>query len=218
MSKIVVSGELKKTPVHLIACGMMREEMEVVFEGFAAAGRPVPAGVTYLDPALHVRLERLEAALDDSFRQLVPVCGRGRVQAVYGRLCHPDLPDLVARHGGTPPAVDNCFGYLLGPEKKRLEAEASTYFLTTGWLARWEKIFRVDHGWDEVDARLNLGLFERIVLIDDGLHPYGDEDILAFFDYAQVPIEIVPANLEHLAKSLLTLLEPAESEPGQAAV
>lgn len=212
--------ETRTAPIHFVACGMLREELEAIFAGFAAAGRPMPASVTYLDPALHVRLERLESALDENLQKLVAVHGRGRVQAVYGRLCHPDLPNLITRHGGTPFAVDNCFEFLLGPAKRKLEAEAPTYFMTTGWLARWEKIFRVDHGWDEVEARLNLGRFERIALIDDGLHAYTDEDILAFFDYAQVPVEIVPANLEYLATLLISRLERPEQageEPERAA-
>ncbi len=45
--------------------------------------------------------------------------------------------------------------------------------------------------------RINLGRYARILVIDPSLNSLSDEEVLAFFDLAQVPVEVV-----HLALGL----------------
>ena len=52
-------------------------------------------------------------------------------------------------------------------------------------------------GWDEVDVRINLGRYDRILLLDSGIDPITNDEILMFFDLAQVPIDIEPLQLDH---------------------
>lgn len=92
----------------------------------------------------------------------------------------------------------------LGPHKKDLEKN-HTMIMTPGWVRAWPEIMKA-LGWDEVDVRMNLGRYERILLLDCGAHPLSDEEILWFFDLAQIPIEIEPLDLGHFKKMLKQLL------------
>jgi len=44
------------------------------------------------------------------------------------------------------------------------------------------------------------------LLIDTGLSQVNDEELLEFFEYTQVPVEIYPADLDHLKKEILNAL------------
>jgi len=95
---------------------------------------------------------------------------------------------------------------LLGEKMAELDAEAKTFYLTSGWLENWRKIFMEGLGWDAVDARQNFGYYDRILLLDTGIVPIDDMNLLEFYDYAQVPVETMPVdpdNLRILLKQLL---------------
>jgi hypothetical protein len=62
-------------------------------------------------------------------------------------------------------------------------------------------------GWDEVDVRINLGRYDRILLIDTGVAAVPDEEILSFYDLVQVPIEIEPVNLEYFNNLINQILD-----------
>jgi hypothetical protein len=62
-------------------------------------------------------------------------------------------------------------------------------------------------GWSEVDVRINLGRYERILVIDPGLEPLTDEETLVFFDLVQVPVEIKKIDLSVFRGLLAKLLE-----------
>jgi len=44
-------------------------------------------------------------------------------------------------------------------------------------------------GWDELDARMNMGRYDRILLFDGDINPLRDEELIGFFDLVQVAIE-----------------------------
>jgi hypothetical protein len=80
-----------------------------------------------------------------------------------------------------------------------------------GDLENWRKIFVEGLKWDEIDARQNFGYYDRILLLDTGITPVDDEKILEFFDYTQVPVEILPIDLEHFRREVEKLLEEGKS-------
>jgi hypothetical protein len=61
--------------------------------------------------------------------------------------------------------------------------------MTPGWIRAWPDIM-ASLGWDAVDVRQNLGRYNRILLLEPGISPLTDDEILAFFDLIQVPIDI----------------------------
>jgi hypothetical protein len=62
-------------------------------------------------------------------------------------------------------------------------------------------------GWDETDARLNFGVYDVIIVLDFGLEPIEDLDVLEFFDFTETEAEIVPATLEHFRARVAETLQ-----------
>jgi hypothetical protein len=62
-------------------------------------------------------------------------------------------------------------------------------------------------GWNEVDVRINLGRYERILIVDAGIEPLTDEETLSFFDLVQVPVEIGKIDLSIFRDLLSGLLD-----------
>ncbi len=89
---------------------------------------------------------------------------------------------------------------------KELE-QNHTMVMTPSWVRLWPESMKRLLGWTEVDFRINLGRYERILVLDPGLVPLTDEEILEFFDLVQVPVEVEPLSLDHFHRVLMQLLE-----------
>lgn len=180
--------------INIISCGIFKKEVEVILKELGLKN-----DVNFLDPGLHVNFNRLEEGV------------RGEIQrqekalptiVIIGQACHPDMSSILDAEKAIGISTANCFEALLGDEKKKLDAETNTYYITSGWFENWHKIFKQDMGWTEVDARMNLGFYDRILLLDTGLCEITDEKLIEFFDFVQVPIEVKKVTLDHL-KSLV---------------
>jgi hypothetical protein len=157
--------------------------------------------VRFLSPGLHVNLDSLRATLEASL--LTVQDSTEPLVLLYGNQCHPDIGKIGEQYGAEISRAKDCIGILLGEEElANLSAEARTFYLTPGWLDNWEVIFREGLGWDEVDARQNFGIYERVMLLDTGVMPLDEERILSFFDYCGIPIEIHQVSLDKLAAML----------------
>ncbi len=77
--------------------------------------------------------------------------------------------------------------------------------MTPGWVRVLPQIMQ-SLGWDEVDVRINLGRYKRILIVDSGVKSLSDEDVLAFFDLTQVPLEIELLDLGHFRHEVAELL------------
>ncbi|NPV28995.1 MAG: DUF1638 domain-containing protein [Firmicutes bacterium] len=175
----------------IVCCGILKEELKCLMEGRED-------DVFYLDPGQHVEPDRLAQIVRETLKSLA---GKN-VLLVIGTQCAPDLEKLAGEYGARIVPAKNCIEMLLGDDLARLDSEAKSFYLTTGWLENWRKIFVEGLKWDEVDARQNFGYYDRILLLDTGLSPIDDEKILEFYDYTQVPIEIMPVKLDNLRKLL----------------
>lgn len=187
--------------LKILACGIMRHELE-----FLLKERNVETG--YIDAALHIDENRLADALTGALEE-----SGGDVPVVIGAHCHTDMERIITAHNSRLINAASCIEMLLGGEEKaRLDAESNTFYLTSGWLEQWRAIFIDGQKWDAVDARQNFGYYDRILLLDTGVIPIDDEKILEFYEYTQVPIEIMPVDLRHLNKLLGELIDQDESK------
>ncbi|HHW42402.1 MAG TPA: DUF1638 domain-containing protein [Desulfotomaculum sp.] len=192
----------------LICCAILRPELEHLFAELAADSGEDDLPRFYLEPALHVDLDKLKQALASA---LSATAGEGkRPLIVYGRLCHPEIESLVGEYGAKISPAVNCIELLLGEDMAAIEKEAKTFYLTPGWLENWKQIFVEGLGWDSIDARQNFGMYDRILLLDTGVTPLDEEKILEFFDYTQVPVEIRQVDLENLRCNIRLLLEEVD--------
>jgi len=142
---------------------------------------------------LHADLPRLE-------EQLTKVLEESQIdgtekQVFFGSGCHPEIYHISKRFGADIPPVKNCLEAFFGENAEELEKNR-TMLMTPGWIRAWPSIME-GLGWDEVDVRINLGRYDRILLLDPGIDPLTDEEILMFFDLTQIPIEIEHLPLDH---------------------
>ena len=180
----------------LIACKVLEKEL------LHALPSGADVEVVWLEAGLHASLPRLEealkAAVDKAMRS-----GR-TVRLLYGQGCHPEIASFLAHQGVAAFPVKNCIEALLGRYAPELK-DTKTMLMTPGWVRAWPAMMEA-LGWNEVDVRINLGRYERILVLDAGLEPLSDEETLLFFDLVQVPLEVRRIDLSLFRELLAELL------------
>ncbi len=185
--------------MKLITCGIYERELKQVMtenQALFAGFEPV-----FLAPALHVDLKELEQELNRCFiQESVDI-------VLYGANCLPELQEMCRTQGCSLPHGKDCIQVIAGKDfLDQLSQNSKDFYLTPGWLEHYEAIFRVGLGWDTIDARQNFGIYDRIVLLDTGVRPIDDLEILEFYEYSQVIVETIPISLKHFTKCLRELL------------
>jgi len=181
--------------MNIVGCGIFRREVEHL--------RPnLSPEVRWLSPGLYTDLERLGQELAGGER--LPDSA-----FLFGAACHPDLPALAASRGGASLPGKDCIAAFLSEEERRTLEARKAFVITPGWLRHWREIFQEGLHWDEVDARQNFGFYDSIVLLDFGLEPIDDLQVLEFFEYTQKPIEVVPASLDRFRDQIDDLTAPS---------
>jgi len=180
-----------------IGCSILKNELKQVMQEMGLQNKMV-----FIDAALHVNIDRLETALRGKLEETSSI---GQPIILVGNKCHPDM-DLIAKdYDGQVVPRANCLELLLGDKMKELNKDAKIFYTTSAWLSKWKEIFMTELGWDEIDGRQNFGYYDKILLLDWGT-PIDDLDVLEFYDYTQVPIEIYPITLDNLKAELSKLL------------
>lgn len=182
--------------MNLVGCGIFRREVEHLCPNLP------PEEVRWLPPGLHTDLESLGQELAGS------AAGHSGSAFLFGAACHPDLPALAASRGAACLPGKDCVAAFLSDAERRVLEARKALVLTPGWLQHWREIFLEGLHWDEVDARQNFGFYDAIVLLDFGLEPIDDLQVLEFFEYTQTPIEMVPASLERFREQCEALVQP----------
>jgi hypothetical protein len=177
----------------VIACKIFYDELQSVLPSDA------DIKVVWIEAALHVNLNHLESELKAALAD--GATNAAAIQLFLGVGCHPDIVKLSKEYGATVSPVKNCLEAFLGAKTKELEKDG-TMIMTPGWIRAWPSMMAA-LGWNEVDVRINYGRYNRILVLEPGINPLSDEEILEFFDLTQIPIEIEPLELDHF-KSLLT--------------
>jgi hypothetical protein len=181
----------------LIACKVLEKEL------LHALPDDADVEVVWLEAGLHASLPRLEEALTTAIAGAKP--SERKVCLLYGQGCHPEIGSFLASQGVATFPVKNCIEALLGNNAPEIK-DTKTMIMTPGWVRAWPGIMKA-LGWNEVDVRINLGRYERILVIDPGLEPLTDEETLVFFDLVQVPVEIKKIDLSVFRGLLAKLLE-----------
>jgi len=182
----------------LIGCSILEKEIEQVLKEMDLENE-----VVFIDAALHVDIDRLEVALRGKLEETSEI---GKPIILVGNKCHPDIELIAKEYDGQIIPRANCLEMLLGDKMKELNKDAKIFYTTSAWLAKWKEIFTGGLGWDEIDGRQNFGYYDKILLLDWGT-PIDDLDVLEFYDFTQVPIEIYPITLENLKQEITRLLK-----------
>ena len=181
----------------LIACKVLEKEL------LHALPPDADAEIVWLEAGLHASLPRLEAALKTAIDRAMG--SERKVCLLYGQGCHPEIGSFLAHQGVAAFPVKNCIEALLGRDAPELK-DTKTMLMTPGWVRAWPAMMEA-LGWNEVDVRINLGRYERILVLDAGIEPLTDEETLLFFDLVQVPLEVRRIDLSVFRELLVELLE-----------
>jgi hypothetical protein len=196
--------------VRIVSCGIFEPELEQVLKQIREEYPPdVEISVTYVPPALHVDYDRLKEGITSALSMVT----EDKRVLLFGSMCHPEIGEFTENYHVVRLAPGNCVELILGKERQReIEKSARVFYLTPGWLHNWEQIFKQGQGWDEIDARINFGFYDKILLLDTGVSEFNDEGILEFFEYTQVPIEIESVDLAVFKENVSGALKKALEE------
>jgi len=181
----------------LVACRIFEDELN------ACLADRKDVRISWVEAALHADLDLLEKELRNVLAQTDP--RQQRVRLLFGSGCHPDMAGIAKELGTQTSPCKNCIEWLAGDEAKSLE-QNRTMLMTPSWIRVWPEIMSL-MGWNEVDVRMQLGRYDRIMVLDPGLNLLTDDETLAFFDLVQVPVETRPVDLAHFCARLAQLLE-----------
>lgn len=96
----------------------------------------------------------------------------------------------------------DCIAAFIGEGERKAFESRKAFVMTPGWLRYWPEIFKAGLSWDNTDARQSFGFYDVIVLLDFGIEPLDEMEILEFFEFTGTPVEIVPASLDYFRRTL----------------
>lgn len=187
----------------LIACGIFKDEIKFLLERKRGLS---DIEVIWLDAGLHSDLKLLESELSSAIDNAKTI-GNGDVKILYGNGCLPQIKSIADSKGVHFISTKNCLSAFLGEEKSIELEQNNTMLMTPSWVRVWPANMKRFFGWNEVDFRMNLGRYERILVLDSGVNSLTEDEILEFFDLVQVPVEFMNLNLDHFDNILNWLLE-----------
>jgi len=188
----------------IIACGIFEKEIEALrFElGF-------PIGAHYLGAGLHVDFDDLKGALVAELDKCHKDGSEGTI-VVYGQ-CHPMIEEILKPYHAALAACQNCVDAFI--TRKGLENKAKDglfFYLSPGWLDAWKDIFR-RLNWGQEEARMQMGSFRGSVYLDTLKDAAArEEELLEFFDFTNLPFEIMPVDLGHFKSLIIKAKESLE--------
>lgn len=189
------------TDTCLIACPIFQKELESVLSELNLAPT-----INYMHYTIHNNPLMMEEELRDNVEK-----AKGKsehVRFLVGKHCQGkrDMAEVVKGCNGKIPQARNCIDMLIGDELTKELQQNRTSLMTPGWI-RMITSSIADGQWTITDARLNLGWYSKILILDTGVDPLSDEQIMEFYDLTQVEIDIVPVDLKHFKTLLQDLLQ-----------
>jgi hypothetical protein len=182
---------MEKESVIFISCGIFKEELE-----YLVREKKLDWQIVFLDAALHVNFDKLKEKLVSALEEHHKA-GR-KIRVIYGH-CHPDIQEILEHYGARRVAAGNCLEAMVGVEEvMRLNAEATSFFLSAGWVNAWEDMFTLgkeDFGFDFKSMFAN---YKRIIVFDTGVIPIDEGKVRKFSEFTGLPVERRMITLEHL--------------------
>jgi len=188
----------------IISCGIFEKEIEALRDqmGFSFQAH-------YLEAGLHVDFDDLKGALEAE----LALCrneGCEGIIVAYGQ-CHPRIGDILKPYHAALIDCQNCVDAFI--TRKGMEDKAKEglfFYLSPGWLDAWREIFR-RLNWGQEEARMQMGAFKGSIYLDtlkDAAQR--EEELLAFFDFTNLPFEIMPVDLGHFKSLIVKAKESLE--------
>ena len=189
-----------KAPRLVVGCAMLKTEL------FEVLGRQDEFEVEFrwLKAGYHVDMDLLERRLAEALNGLE--CRLEEVRILFGEMCLPEIKKVTGPFKVMP--ASNCLVALLGLERLRALEAGPAMVVTPSWIR--EIFLNRDpefHVWDEAEYRMNLGRYERIVVLDSGLDPLSDEETITAFDLMGKVLETEPLTLDRFENLIMEFLK-----------
>jgi len=188
----------------IIACGVFRKEIEALRD---TLGFPIEAH--YLAPGLHVDFDQLKAALLAVLEKCRGNCSQGMIVA-YGQ-CHPRMDELLKPYRAALMDCQNCVdAFITRPGMEKKARDGLYFYLSPGWLDAWKEIFSMLN-WGPTEARMQMGSFRGSVYLDTLQDAaLREQELLEFFDFTNLPFEVMPVDLGHFRSLIIKAKESLE--------
>lgn len=195
---------LPETPDNetcLIACPIFKRELESVLQQLG-----LYPTIKYMHYTIHNNPLMMEEQLVEKISDAQNAAQQ--VRLLVGKYCKGkrDMDEVVSDCNGKIPQARNCIDMLIGSELTKELQTNRTSLMTPAWI-RMINTSIAEGQWSVTDARVNLGWYNKILLLDTGVEPLDDEMIMEFYDLIQVEIDILPVDLEHFKATLIELLQ-----------
>ena len=188
-----------------VGCGIFQEEVEYIL-----AQEGLSADIRWQEPGLHHDIELLQSTLEQEVEGIRDGDATGKVGLLFGGWCLPDMKDVAQRLNVPILGTRNCLSALVGDEELKKLEENRTMVASPGWVRKmWLGRVGTTLGWTVDDYRIQFGRYDRILVLDPGISPLSDEEIITCFDLVQVPLEVQPCGLEHFRELLMGVLKTA---------
>lgn len=185
----------------LIACPIFQSELESVL---------LELNLTPNIKYMHYTIHNNPLMMDEQLLEKVSSVRKTKqnVRFLVGKHCKGkrDIAEVVEACNGKIPQARNCIDMLIGKELTRELQKNRTSLMTPAWIRMINQSI-ADGQWSVTDARVNLGWYNKILILDTGVEPLDDEQIMEFYDLTQVEIDILPVDLKHFKALLQELLQ-----------
>ncbi len=192
---------MKNRDTCIIACPIFRNELEYVLKELNLAPK-----INYMHYTIHNDPLKMDEQLQEGIKNTSTTCKK--IRFLVGRHCksNKDIKEVVKDCSGKIPEAQNCIDMLIGNELAEKLQKNRTSLMTPAWIRMINQSIQDGH-WSVTDARLSLGWYDKILILDTKVEPLNDELIMEFYDLTQVEIDILPVDLEHFKIVLHDLLQ-----------
>ncbi|HNX39581.1 MAG TPA: DUF1638 domain-containing protein [Methanothrix sp.] len=188
----------------IVSCGIFEKEIEALRGqmGFSFLAR-------YLGAGLHVDFDDLKSALEAELESCRAEGCEGMI-VVYGQ-CHPKIDEILKPYHAALIESQNCVDAFITRKGMETKAKEGLYFyLSPGWLDAWRDIFR-RLNWGPEEARMQMGSFKGCVYLDTLKDaPRREQELLQFFDFTNLPFEVMPVDLGYFKSLIVKAKESLE--------
>ncbi len=191
----------KKKNKCIIACPIFRSELESVLKELNIA-----PSISYMHYTIHNNPDTMDEELQSNVIKAQAL--ESDVHFLVGKQCKGkrNMVEVVEDCNGRIPHARNCIDMLIGDQLVKELQQNRTSLMTPAWIKMINQSIH-DGEWSVTDARMNLGWYNKILILDTGVEPLDDEQIMEFYDLTQVEIEILPVDLKYFKGLLQDLLQ-----------
>lgn len=188
----------------IIACGIFEKEIELLRPDLGFSFR-----AHYLEAGLHVDFDDLQMAIAAKLEECSSDGAEGIIVA-YGQ-CHPKMDKILEPYHAALIDCQNCVdAFITRQGMERKSREGLFFYLSPGWLDAWKEIFR-RMNWGMEEARMAMGSFKGSVYLDTLRDSSAREmDLLEFFDFTNLPFQVMPVDLSHFKSLIIKSKESLE--------